>query len=52
MSNKVDYVYCDHCGYEAIDDIVGFSRTTADGKWWFCPACNGEISQVDVDEED
>jgi len=37
---------------EAIDDIVGFSRTTADGKWWFCPSCNGEISQVEVDEQE
>lgn len=51
MSNKVDYVYCGSCGYEDFDCNVAYSRRTADGSWWFCPACNAEISQVEVDEE-
>lgn len=50
MTNKVDYVYCNSCGYEDNDCDVAYSRSTADGDWWICPSCSKEISGVVIDE--
>lgn len=46
----VDYIYCDHCGYEDFDVRVAYSRQTANGEWYVCPICNQETSNVDVGE--
>ena len=49
MSNKVDYIYCNSCGYEDFDCTAAFSRTTANGDWYTCPEC-GEECTADVDD--
>lgn len=51
MSNLVNYFYCSSCGYEDFDIKVGFSRTTADSDWYFCPECGEESSNVEVEED-
>ncbi len=38
-----EYIYCNHCGYEDFDEFVAYSRTTANGDWYFCPKCGEEI---------
>lgn len=49
---NVLYIYCSCCGYEAFDEYVGFSRTTASDDWYYCPNCNKETSNVDTGEYD
>jgi DNA-directed RNA polymerase subunit RPC12/RpoP len=48
---EVDYIECNHCGYEAHNVYVAYSRQTADGKWWWCPECNREVNHVVVEED-
>lgn len=50
MSNKVDYIYCNICGYEGIEVTADYSRQTADGEYYLCPLCNSETSCVEVEE--
>ena len=47
---NVFYVYCHSCGYEAFDQYVAFSRTTASSDWWICPHCGEETDDVDEEE--
>lgn len=49
---EVYYIYCSSCGYECFDVYAGFSRTTADRDWYYCPGCNQETSNVDTELED
>lgn len=48
MSNNVDYIYCNSCGYEGVDVKAGYSRQTADGEHYLCPECNQETSHVEA----
>lgn len=50
MSNKVDQFYCNSCGYEDFDIEVAYSRQTADDNYYFCPLCDSESSNVEIDE--
>jgi len=40
---EAEYIYCNHCGYEYFEELVSYSRTTANGDWYFCPECGEEI---------
>ena len=48
MSNNVDYIYCNSCGYEGIDVKADYSRQTADSEYYLCPECGCETSTVEV----
>lgn len=48
---EVDYIYCSYCGYEDFNIFVAYSRTTANGDWYYCPCCKEETSSVDVCDE-
>lgn len=45
----VDYIYCPYCGYEAIDEYVAYSRTTASCELYLCPTCGEETSVVEIE---
>lgn len=47
---RVDYIYCNSCGFEDFDCYVVFSRTTSNSDWYCCPRCNKETSYVDIGE--
>jgi predicted RNA-binding Zn-ribbon protein involved in translation (DUF1610 family) len=40
--DKVEYYYCDDCGYEGNDVVVEFSATYANGDYYLCPICGHE----------
>jgi hypothetical protein len=49
---EVEYFYCDSCGYEDFNIFVAYSRQTANGEWYLCPACNQESSNFEVESDD
>jgi len=42
----VFYAYCSHCGWEAFDVYIAYSRSTASGDLWICPGCGREVYEV------
>ncbi|MFA7287418.1 MAG: hypothetical protein WC055_00915 [Melioribacteraceae bacterium] len=48
---KVEWIYCQHCGYEDFDVFVAYSRSVANGDVYLCPACNKETMSVETGEE-
>ena len=48
---KVEYFYCDSCGYEDFDIEVAFSATYANGDFCYCPKCKAESSHFEIKGE-
>ena len=46
---NVSYIYCSHCGYEDFDIFVAYSCTKANGDFYYCPLCNKETSDIEID---